>query len=140
MWNKNKTLKVATVFSGIGAPEFALRRLGVKHDVIFACDNGDTKLDLLTPNERLALDGIDSSRIEIRKRQKCKAHMLKHYGSKSNPLRVRKKRNNLLTVYMHLNADKLILCISLIVLIMELNIPTFTKMSNFLMAQIITDK
>lgn len=62
MWNKNKTLKVATVFSGIGAPEFALRRLGVKHDVIFACDNGDTKLDLLTPNERLALDGIDSSK------------------------------------------------------------------------------
>ena len=55
-------IKIATVFSGIGAPEFALRRLGVKHDVIFACDNGDTKLDLLTPNERLALDGIDSSK------------------------------------------------------------------------------
>lgn len=32
-------LQVATVFSGIGAVEFALKRLTWEHDIIFACDN-----------------------------------------------------------------------------------------------------
>lgn len=36
-----KTIYVGTVFSGIGAPEQALRKLGVKHEVLFACDNGE---------------------------------------------------------------------------------------------------
>lgn len=35
---------IATVFSGIGSPEFALRRLGVSHKLIFACDNGEIEL------------------------------------------------------------------------------------------------
>lgn len=34
-------LKLATVFSGIGAIEFALKRLGVDYEVEFACDNGE---------------------------------------------------------------------------------------------------
>lgn len=34
-------IKLATVFSGIGAIEFALKRMGVPHEVIFACDNGE---------------------------------------------------------------------------------------------------
>ena len=34
-------LKVATVFSGIGAPEQALKRLGIPHKTMFACDNGE---------------------------------------------------------------------------------------------------
>ena len=37
---KNK-LKIATVFSGIGTPEFALQRLGIPYEIIFACDNGE---------------------------------------------------------------------------------------------------
>jgi DNA (cytosine-5)-methyltransferase 1 len=44
-----KTLKVATLFSGIGAPEWALKRLGIKYESVLACDNGDVKLD----------DGVD---------------------------------------------------------------------------------
>jgi len=48
----NKRLQVATVFSGIGAPEFALRRLNIPHDVVFACDNGE--IDLLLPDEEIA--------------------------------------------------------------------------------------
>ena len=32
-------LKVATVFSGIGAIEFALKRMNIEHEVVFACDN-----------------------------------------------------------------------------------------------------
>ena len=38
------SIKVGTVFSGIGAPEEGLRQLGVKHSIVFACDNGERKL------------------------------------------------------------------------------------------------
>ena len=41
-----KKLKVATVFSGIGAPEQALDRLGVPTEVLFACDNGERLIDV----------------------------------------------------------------------------------------------
>lgn len=36
-----KTIKVGTVFSGIGSPEQALIRLNVPHELMFACDNGE---------------------------------------------------------------------------------------------------
>ena len=35
----DKTLKVGTLFSGIGAFEHALDRLSIKHQIVFACDN-----------------------------------------------------------------------------------------------------
>ena len=34
-------LRVGTVFSGIGAIEHALDRMGIEHEIVFACDNGD---------------------------------------------------------------------------------------------------
>lgn len=34
-------VRLATVFSGIGAVEHALKRMGVDHEIIFACDNGE---------------------------------------------------------------------------------------------------
>lgn len=34
-------LKVATVFSGIGAIEHTLERMGIEHDIKFACDNSN---------------------------------------------------------------------------------------------------
>ena len=37
-------LHVATVFSGIGAPEQALKKLGISYDIVFACDNGEREL------------------------------------------------------------------------------------------------
>ncbi len=37
-------INLATIFSGIGAPEFALHRLGVSHRTVLACDNGDVPL------------------------------------------------------------------------------------------------
>lgn len=40
----NKVLNIATVFSGIGAPEQALHKLGVKHKIVFACDNGEIEI------------------------------------------------------------------------------------------------
>lgn len=41
-----KTLKVGTVFSGIGAIEQALKLLGVDHEIVFACDNGEREIDI----------------------------------------------------------------------------------------------
>lgn len=37
-------IKVATVFSGIGSPEWALKRIGVPYNLVFACDNGEREL------------------------------------------------------------------------------------------------
>lgn len=39
-------MKVGTIFSGIGAFEQALVKCKIKHEVIFACDNGERELDL----------------------------------------------------------------------------------------------
>lgn len=37
-------LKLGTVFSGIGAIEHALERMGIKYKIEFACDNGDVDI------------------------------------------------------------------------------------------------
>ncbi len=37
-------IRLATVFSGIGAPEEALRQLGENFEIVFACDNGEREL------------------------------------------------------------------------------------------------
>lgn len=37
-------LNIATIFSGIGAIEHAAIRLGIKHKIIFACDNGGVNI------------------------------------------------------------------------------------------------
>ena len=39
-----KKLKIATVFSGIGAFEQALNKLNIPYDIVFACDNGEREL------------------------------------------------------------------------------------------------
>lgn len=44
-------MKLATVFSGIGAIEQSLRRLGKDYEIVFACDNGDVELNLLSGKE-----------------------------------------------------------------------------------------
>lgn len=38
-------IRLATVFSGIGAIEFALKRMKIDYDVVFACDNGERDID-----------------------------------------------------------------------------------------------
>ena len=40
-------IKLATIFSGIGSIEQSLIRLGIEHEIVFACDNGDVELNLL---------------------------------------------------------------------------------------------
>lgn len=44
--DSNAGLRLATVFSGIGAIEHALERLRLPHEIVFACDNGD--IDILS--------------------------------------------------------------------------------------------
>ncbi len=41
-------IKLATVFSGIGAIEQAFKQLKIPHEIVFACDNGERYLDLST--------------------------------------------------------------------------------------------
>ena len=50
-------LKLATVFSGIGAIEHALKRMKIQHEIIFACDN-----DKFVKDSYFANHDIDSSR------------------------------------------------------------------------------
>ena len=38
-------IKLATLFSGIGAIEQALIRMGIPYEVVFACDNGEIEID-----------------------------------------------------------------------------------------------
>ena len=40
-----KTIKLATVFSGIGSVEFALKRMGYETKHVFACDNGERDIE-----------------------------------------------------------------------------------------------
>ena len=54
-------IKLATVFSGIGAIEHALDRMGLQHQIVFACDNGD--VDIL--NKEIAVN-IDDVGIELK--------------------------------------------------------------------------
>lgn len=49
-------IKLATVFSGIGAIEHALQRMGLEHTIVFACDNGD--VEILTKNIGMNIDAI----------------------------------------------------------------------------------
>lgn len=49
-------IRLATVFSGIGAIEHALDRMGIEHDIVFACDNGD--VDILTKDVGMNIDDI----------------------------------------------------------------------------------
>ncbi len=37
-------IRLATVFSGIGAIEHALDRMGIDNEIVFACDNGDVNI------------------------------------------------------------------------------------------------
>lgn len=63
-------MKLATVFSGIGSIEFALHRMGVEYNIIFACDNGDVELNLL--------EGEDLERYSILKKLRSKKQLKKN--------------------------------------------------------------
>lgn len=49
-------IRVGTVFSGIGAIEHALERMGIKYKIMFACDNGD--VDILSKRVKADVETI----------------------------------------------------------------------------------
>ncbi len=51
-------IRLATAFSGIGAIEHALNRMGLKNEIVFACDNGD--VDILTKDVETDIDEIEA--------------------------------------------------------------------------------
>ena len=53
-------IKLATVFSGIGAIEFALKRMNIDHDIVFACDNGEREVVYDIEKEREIVRNLDS--------------------------------------------------------------------------------
>lgn len=60
-------LRVGTLFSGIGAFEWALKRLGVDYEVVFACDNGDVDIEVESYDELLKKSKETSSILEMKK-------------------------------------------------------------------------
>ena len=54
-------IRLATVFSGIGAIEHALDRMGLEHKIVFACDNGD--VDILSKKIE---DNVKEIEVEIK--------------------------------------------------------------------------
>lgn len=57
-------LTIGTVFSGIGAAEHALERLGIEYKIAFACDNGD--VDILS---KPVLENITAIKDELQSMQ-----------------------------------------------------------------------
>ena len=56
-----KLIRLATTFSGIGAIEFAFKRLGLSHEIVFACDNGDIDADINIENEFVKIKSLNNS-------------------------------------------------------------------------------
>ena len=53
-------IKLATLFSGIGAIEQAFIKLGINHKIIFACDNGERELALSEEEIKKRISEFDS--------------------------------------------------------------------------------
>lgn len=51
-------IRLATAFSGIGAIEHALNRMGLENKIVFACDNGD--VNILTKDVDTDIDEIET--------------------------------------------------------------------------------
>ena len=58
-------IRLATVFSGIGAIEHALDRMQLEHEIVFACDNGD--VDILTKEIGMNVDDIGVELSELKR-------------------------------------------------------------------------
>lgn len=51
-------IKLATVFNGIGAIEYVLKRMRLSHEIVFACDNGD--IDVLSEKILPEIDEVEN--------------------------------------------------------------------------------
>lgn len=60
-------IKLATVFSGIGSIEQALKRLNIPHTIVFACDNGEIELKVPLDVEAIRDEVFSLSTKEVKK-------------------------------------------------------------------------
>lgn len=58
-----RTIKIGTLFSGIGAFEHALQQLGIDHEILFACDNGERELPLTYADLKMLTQGFDEQKL-----------------------------------------------------------------------------
>lgn len=59
-------IKLATVFSGIGAVEQALKQSNIEHEIVFACDNGERYLEESFQKEIEIINGLE---FELREKE-----------------------------------------------------------------------
>lgn len=62
--SKKVILRVGTLFSGIGAFEQALKQLGILHEIVFACDNGERYLTSTLEDLKVQTKGMNSDEAE----------------------------------------------------------------------------
>ena len=76
----NDKISVATIFSGIGAPEQALKRLNINYSIEFACDNGDRLVNIDYENEYKKIKKMKS----IKDKEKYINDLYKNNTKKTN--------------------------------------------------------
>lgn len=79
-------MKLATVFSGIGAIEQALHRMGIDYEIIFACDNGDVELNLLAGKELEEYTTLKKLRSKKQLKNPVDIERLEELGKKENQI------------------------------------------------------
>ncbi|AFI06704.1 DNA cytosine methyltransferase [Helicobacter cetorum] len=73
-------LKVASVFSGIGAFEYALKRLEIEHEILFACDNGNIDLNIDYDLELQKIKSLSN----IKEKRNYTDNLIKQHSKKQN--------------------------------------------------------
>lgn len=79
-------MKLATVFSGIGAIEQALHRMGIDYEIVFACDNGDVELNLLEGQEFEDYTKLKKLRSKKQLKKQEDIDKLEELGKKENQI------------------------------------------------------
>lgn len=79
-------MKLATVFSGIGAIEQALHRMGIDYEIVFACDNGDVELNLLEGKELEEYTRLKKQRSKKQLKKQEDIDRLEILGRKENQI------------------------------------------------------
>lgn len=79
-------MRLATVFSGIGSIEQALRRLGKDYEIVFACDNGDVELNLLSGKDLEDYTRLTKLRSKKQLRAPKDIKRLEELGKKENSI------------------------------------------------------
>lgn len=73
-------IRLATVFSGIGAIEQALYRLEIPYELVFACDNGDININIDYKNEFKKIKDM----VSIKEKKECVEKLYSTLSRKHN--------------------------------------------------------